>query len=853
MKKLIYLIVAIVALGLIVPGCIPVVPPTEQSESVTLPNRNPDIYVPADHTTIQGAINAASSGDTIQVAAGTYNEGALVFDKDDITLIGSGADTTTIITSSNNYGVYVQSGVDYITIKNFTIEEDESNNGDVCLPSGTSRFHLKISHNSGFTLENVKLHGPGKEFSCITGLDLHTVQDVTIKNVEITGYSKNGVGVTATTSTLLFENVTIDNNGYTSSTGWAGISFYTMGGGDITDVQFLGTNTISNNPMGVYVENVGGDVIITGTSTTTLSGNSVGPLVTTKIGDLSIVDVYAKDVFNVPVRLENAFATPPNSMIVGYWHDVTSAGTAANNPFADGNPVIFNLTNGEWYVVAGINMNIQAAIDAASDGDTINVAAGTYSETFVVDKQLTLQGAGSASTIIDASGASADYGILLTAGGTSASERLIIRGLTIKNSPSHGIKAYKGGGLNLEYVTFEDLVLTLNGSRGMEIHNDVIVHDMEITNCEFVSNGAQGLRTASNVVVNGLVIADSKFNGNSYGIYLQGTISGVTILRSEFNNSIGGYGGYMTETGPLTNMVIEDSEFNNNVVGLMVWNEQNNADITITSTLFQNNDRWGVLIWGNTLTDVLIQDSEVLNNDVSGLGYYGIDFNAYDNEMTNVAVHYTNITGHAVGGGVKNRNTVATAIVDATCNWWGDVSGPHDETLDGDGLNQYNPDGLGDHVTEYVLYDPWIGQGGMVTGGGWIISPAGAYTPDPSLSGKATFGFFSKYKKGAVVPDGNTQFNFQVADLNFHSDSYDWLVIAGAKAKYKGTGTINGSGTYGFMLSAIDEKLTSSTDVDKFRIKIWDKSTDTVIYDNKQDGDDGTEIGGGQIVIHKGK
>ena len=43
--------------------------------------------------------------------------------------------------------------------------------------------------------------------------------------------------------------------------------------------------------------------------------------------------------------------------------------------------------------------------------------------------------------------------------------------------------------------------------------------------------------------------------------------------------------------------------------------------------------------------------------------------------------------------------------------------------------------------------------------------------------------------------------------------------------------------------------------VDKFRIKIWDKSTDTVVYDNmlgaSDTADPATEIGGGSIVIHK--
>ena len=42
-----------------------------------------------------------------------------------------------------------------------------------------------------------------------------------------------------------------------------------------------------------------------------------------------------------------------------------------------------------------------------------------------------------------------------------------------------------------------------------------------------------------------------------------------------------------------------------------------------------------------------------------------------------------------------------------------------------------------------------------------------------------------------------------------------------------GTGTINGAGEYKFMLTAIDGS------PDKFRIKIWDKGTDQVVYDNQ--------------------
>ena len=48
-----------------------------------------------------------------------------------------------------------------------------------------------------------------------------------------------------------------------------------------------------------------------------------------------------------------------------------------------------------------------------------------------------------------------------------------------------------------------------------------------------------------------------------------------------------------------------------------------------------------------------------------------------------------------------------------------------------------------------VVYDP---DGGFITGGGWIESPPGAYYDDPLLTGKANFGFVSKYMKKARVP-----------------------------------------------------------------------------------------------------
>lgn len=152
----------------------------------------------------------------------------------------------------------------------------------------------------------------------------------------------------------------------------------------------------------------------------------------------------------------------------------------------------------------------------------------------------------------------------------------------------------------------------------------------------------------------------------------------------------------------------------------------------------------------------------------------------------------------------------------------------------------------------FAVYDP---SAGFVTGGGWFTSPAGSLTADATLTGKATFGFVSKYKKGATVPSGSTQFEFKAGNFKFDSTSYDWLVVSGARAQYKGSGTVNGTGSYRFLLTVTDGQVSGGGGVDRIRIKIWDNATGQIVYDNQvgvaDTADATTAIGGGSIVIHK--
>lgn len=222
--------------------------------------------------------------------------------------------------------------------------------------------------------------------------------------------------------------------------------------------------------------------------------------------------------------------------------------------------------------------------------------------------------------------------------------------------------------------------------------------------------------------------------------------------------------------------------------------------------------------------------------------------------LSSVVVTYedNNLTTAEIYWGDEGVEPEPGTIISNTISW--------DHTYATTGVYEVNVrlvDAVG-HTAEdsyqyIVVYDP---SSGFVTGGGWIDSPVGASTLYPDATGKANFGFESKYDKKTKMPIGNTEFQFKAGDLNFNSNAYDWLVIAGSKAMFKGEGTINGAGNYKFLISATDGDMKGDGE-DRFRIKIWEElaeDVENVIYDNQigesDDADPSTSIGGGSIVIH---
>ncbi|MBI2405521.1 PKD domain-containing protein [Candidatus Microgenomates bacterium] len=151
--------------------------------------------------------------------------------------------------------------------------------------------------------------------------------------------------------------------------------------------------------------------------------------------------------------------------------------------------------------------------------------------------------------------------------------------------------------------------------------------------------------------------------------------------------------------------------------------------------------------------------------------------------------------------------------------------------------------GMSTQTFQYVsVYNPT--PQGLFTGNRIFSSPAGSYPQNPNLTGQVQFGVTSKYQDTSLI--GKVSMNFKVANLEFNSTSLTALVISDGQATLRGTGTVNGSGNYNFLVTGLDGPQ------DAIRIQIKDQSG-TVLYDSQLGAADTatpTASVTGQIIVH---
>ena len=287
MKKLFYLIVAIAILGLIVPGCIPVVPPSEQGDLSTLTKAISTWYVDGalgtnDGThgtatgssafkTIQFAINDSrvQNNDTIIVAAGTYPE-EITISKAFLTL-QSETELGAIIrpTNSGTNAIYISA--DGVTIDGFEID------GTTLCKNGILGWET-----NSLTIKNNKIHGAtnvwdGCGILLFSWGNGGTVYNNLIENNEVYDTGRMGIMVMdyGTTYSVTFGNTITGNIVYDVwkeawGDGGGGIQINVGKDCTITNNEVYG---VQNGQRGIYMFGSAAGNIINGN---TLTNNEIG-------------------------------------------------------------------------------------------------------------------------------------------------------------------------------------------------------------------------------------------------------------------------------------------------------------------------------------------------------------------------------------------------------------------------------------------------------------------------------------------------------------------------------------------------------------------------------------------------
>ncbi|MDP3918984.1 MAG: hypothetical protein Q8Q35_03735 [Nanoarchaeota archaeon] len=359
------------------------------------------------HLTIQDAIDAASDGDVINIAAGTY-DGDLTINKE---LVLSGEDNSNTILS----GTATVSSND-VTIEGFminqstpqtsvTLDTSSQNLNGITINNnqfdmlGSPAVGILLGNTAGTVISNITISsntfsGP-EDMICNPwkiGGSFGSPLSVTAQSITFDGNTVDKCSTPINLQNSNIDSVTITDNIYTNTDG--AVYVWTQDGsnptGALSNFVFKGNNLDSSNSYGVafFDSDLDGDTL-------TDSNFGDGILIANNIFD-DIPGAYGLQALSL---LADTIDFELNGTH-NFWGD--------NDPGDDINGTVnyfpwyqnSDLTtlhsiqlNGEYYAT------IQDAIDTASAGDTITVGSGTYEENLTINKQITLDGSDSLTTL----------------------------------------------------------------------------------------------------------------------------------------------------------------------------------------------------------------------------------------------------------------------------------------------------------------------------------------------------------------------------------------------------------------------------------------------------------------------
>lgn len=357
---------------------------------------------------------------------------------------------------------------------------------------------------------------------------------------------------------------------------------------------------------------------------------------------------------------------------------------------------------GSWYVSTTGNdtndctspatacLTLQAAINYASAGDTINVEAGTYPVAGVVtvNKTLNLKGAQAG---LDARSRFESESILENSGGLYVTaDNVIIDGFTVQNSTSG---AFTGYGIAMGA-----------GSSGTQIINNII------------QDNIVGIGLANNPAGNQAVIQHNVIRNNTrpgpasgHGIYSDEYVAGVAIGvedvlidSNEFSNDNGALTGTwaigISNTGsiPFTNLQIQNNQIDSISPASRGMYFYNTDSSSIKGNNIRNKTNYGIGFFGGN-DGIAIKCNTILE---SNRGIYVAD--AAVGQNSNITINDNNIAGNATAGLEVVAGTYAggPGSLNAENDYWGSSSGPgvpaippgaRNPVIDPEGVVDYMP------------------------------------------------------------------------------------------------------------------------------------------------------------------
>jgi hypothetical protein len=276
------------------------------------------------------------------------------------------------------------------------------------------------------------------------------------------------------------------------------------------------------------------------------------------------------------------------------------------------------LASSTWYVngVNGSDNNncktprtacrtIGHAISLASSGDSIMIAAATYTENLTISFSLKLVGSGAATTIIDGGGVNrvvttpnSRANVTLSkltirnghfgfeGGGMYNAGTLTINNSTISANQVIGELAFGGGIFSSGKLTINNSTLSGNSATAQQVgFGGGIAGGVTINNTTISGNTVEGLTAHGGGIFGTATVNNSTISGNSasasYGQAYGGGISGgtATINNSTINGNSakgrqGSHGGgiYNGGTATLQNSIVANSPSGGNCSGTMTSN-----------------------------------------------------------------------------------------------------------------------------------------------------------------------------------------------------------------------------------------------------------------------------------------